>query len=152
MEEEGEDCSEDMCTCRTSRYLMICTWTRVARLIIVALDVDKYRNILTIPFYEGGHILAPSCTSCINAVGSIAVHFATHSHSATRVEFRTLSARPAYEEWCAAELRVVPKVRLQRETSAAGVKRAQDAGTTEMDGKGTLPDLTGSGKAPMKGS
>lgn len=120
--------------------------------MIIALDIDKYRNIPTIPFYEGGHTLAPSCTSWINAVGSIALHFATHSHSTTRVEFSTLSARPAYEEWYAAELKVVPKVRVQRETPAAGVKRAQDAGTTEMDGNGTLPDLTGSGKAPMKGS
>ena len=109
------------------------------------------RNVLTAPFYEGGHTLAPSCTSWINTVGSIAVHFASHSHSATRVEFSTFSARPAYEEWYAAELKVVPKGRVQRET-AVGAKRAQDAGITEVDMKGTLPDLTGSEKVPMKGS
>jgi hypothetical protein len=51
-----------------------------------------------------------------NVVGSIAVHFATHSHSATRVEFSTFSARPAYEEWRAAERNVVAKVCVQRET------------------------------------
>jgi len=95
------------------------------------------------PFYEGGHTLAPSCMSWINAAGSIAVHFATHSHSATREEFSTFSARPAYEEWCVVEPKVVPKGSVQRET-AVGVKRAQDAGTTEMGEKGTLADLTGS--------
>jgi len=122
---------------------------RAARLVVFVLDVDKYRNILTAPFYEGGHTLTP--TSSTNVVGSIALHFVTHSHSATRVEFSTLSACPAYDEWRAAEPSVEPKARVQRETGV-GVKRAQEAGTIEVDRKGTLVDLTGSGKTPIKGS
>jgi hypothetical protein len=104
-----------------------------------------------VPSYEGGHTLASCCTPSTNVAGSIAFHFATHSHSATRVEFSTFSARPAYVEGRAAEPKVEPMVRVQRERTV-GVKRAQDAGTTEMGGKGILAEFTGSGKAPIKGS
>ena len=124
---------------------------RATRLVVCALDIDKYRDILTAPSYEGGHALVATCMSSTNPVGSIALHFATHSHSATRVEFSTFNACPAYDERCTTEPSVEPKVRVHWET-VAGVKRAQDAGTTEVSGKGTLADLTGSGKTLMKGS